>query len=414
MFPTTSHKNVRDYFLAKDTDCDKYACPLFIKSNTLIKPGFNKIIVIIDVSGSTDNAGGSFGTRFAALTQSKTKTKTKIIIMAELEGVANHLVQMMGVYDLTGIQFIVYAFSTLTIKCHSSKIISNENMYDDVLTNLDTHVEYQCGGTDLNMAVKTAFAEVAFTDRIELIIATDGQTENADSTFNELTMKGNFNLFVIGAGSISDSLESDSSNRRGMYLNQVQSTRNGLTVKNETPIIMSASSSECNLLYLQQLAQTAPFKGTYCGAYGDYVDMIEASKEYLIVSRIEFKVVLGGGSHDSPVLGVLDRRIQQPLLEKKSCLIKTSYGYYIMISSDGVNGIQMAVEPVFENDVSLDFLVGEMIHTLKVKDFEYETCFNHQITYDYELSIGNIKCKLCLSTDKYIRVRPLVSIKSEW
>ncbi|HLX54938.1 MAG TPA: hypothetical protein VKR58_13415, partial [Aquella sp.] len=189
MFPTTSHKNVRDYFLAKDTDCDKYACPLFIKSNTLIKPGFNKIIVIIDVSGSTDNAGGSFGTRFAALTQSKTKTKTKIIIMAELEGVVNHLVQMMGVYDLTGIQFIVYAFSTLTIKCHRSKIISNENMYDNVLTNLDTHVEYQCGGTDLYMAVKTAFAEVAFTDRIELIIATDGQTENADSTFNELTMK---------------------------------------------------------------------------------------------------------------------------------------------------------------------------------------------------------------------------------
>lgn len=428
-----SYETVRSYIQSKVIDyiptlCEKYVCPKFVQNTLLKKPAFTKIIVLIDVSGSTDNRSGS--SRFATddPSDSKSETKTKIIIMAELEGIANHLVQMMSIYDLTGVAFMLYAFSTDVEKCTDIKSInSNDAFYSIVVQNLDLIVLYAGASTNLHVAISEVFKSCKDDDKIELIIATDGRTSDADQTFELLKNQTNFNLFIIGAGSVIAG--ADVNNTRGMYVNQIQTTRNGTRYAESTVTVTGtitgsgsgsgtvskiSSSAECDMDYLQNLAKTSLFKGVYCGAYGTYDDLIKASQEYFAHTCTEYKVKLDNN------LGLLDPRVQEPLRNGSCCFVSTPHGSFVMVPESGTEPpFQITVSPIYMTDGSPipTFLIGDIRHTLQICEGSnptFQKCFDHQLIYMYELSAGKLKCGVCVDQKHFMRVRELVKITSGW
>lgn len=361
-----SKQTIRFAVGESDSSNSKYECPetQLIPSQDLKLPGFNCIVLIIDTSSSTMN------TRFDNVAHT-----TKIIILAELEGIAHHLIKMMKIYDLTGVRLLIYSFSGSTEKCHDEKIKSNDDLYG-IIQDLDEIVWYFGDTTDLYSAVTQTFQDTEPSDYLEIIIATDGRTDNKEQTINFLRSKVNFSMFVIGTGSI--------------------------------------ISSECDKEYLEELSGTSWIKGSYTGAYLDYADLKIASKKFLTQKVTEYVVDLYDGKY-----GKIDVRLQRHLFDKKCLFVTNEYGSYVIISNEhGV--IQFRVNP--QNNLSYEnnFFIGEVQHTFSfgkgdVLNYAY-ACNLRKTELNTCIIIGNLNCEICFdgTGHNFACVRQLVERTICW
>lgn len=194
----------------------------FITSNNLTfelhKPNYadninyttTDLFVIIDVSGSTNDLGGRNRNRVRGQQiDIPTVTKTKPVIMAELEGCA-----------------IALSYLTLCTPDSNLYLMSFDsilNMSDEYpiklsdlsLTNLPNLIRYTQGGTHLSCATNKVL-EIVSKNREDtlIIIITDGQTDDPDETIKSLINISNIlnlnekrlDIFTIGAGTINTSL----------------------------------------------------------------------------------------------------------------------------------------------------------------------------------------------------------------
>lgn len=266
----------------------------FITSNNLTfelyKPNYTDninytttdIFVIIDVSGSTNDLGGRNRVR-GQQTDIPTVTKTKPVIMAELDGCA-----------------IILSYLTLCTPDSNLYLMSFDsvlNMSDEYpiklsdlsLTNLPNLIKYTQGGTHLSCATNKVLEIISKNiDNTLIIIITDGQTDDPDETIKSLINISNIlnlnekrlDIFTIGAGTINTSLT---------YSNRIQPP---LLVGNQRQIYYSHimrggtyhSSAQCNMGYLQALTEFKTFRfgrGKYSGAYLDYDDLQKACYQFL-------------------------------------------------------------------------------------------------------------------------------------
>lgn len=372
-----------------------------------LAPDFNILTIIVDVSGSTWNPGGRGGrrssrSRFSTETQPEedTLSQTKVIILAELEGIAWHLVNMCNHYNLSGVKLVIYAFSTHVVNCHEKIITSNDEIYEHVVKNLDKIVKYEEKGTDLSLAMTTAFSAFCPDDKVEIILATDGQPQDKDSVITFLTQtSATFNLFVIGAGSIQESLGSG----RGLCVrrgDRLQCYRNGEEISTDNFVAIDNSYSECDLKYLTDLIVTVKGKGLYVGAYQDYTDLIKASKEYLdvLINWDIFQVKLDKS------LVTLPDNVNQALTNGKSCYLKTQYGDYVYTPD-----FQLRVKPIEST-----FFMGEIRHphikdTTKHDDI-CDSSFKGVTRYLY---MSNNELTLDLTENHRLRIRPVIKVSDK-
>ena len=419
-YPTPTVETQYNYPFVCDANIpDKYECPERLSQWGYKIPLFRKIIIIIDVSGST-NPTDRFGGRYqmnlnlnqtdqTEVTDKKCTTKT--IIIAELEGVANHIIQLLRKYDVSGIDMQIYSFSSGVHKCYETSLINNDDCYDNVLTKLDKLIVFECGGTDLFLALKS----IQFDDLgTELCIATDGQTFNEAETITFLKELKNVRLFVIGAGSISGA---DTAGARGIFVKRetysIDGVRNNIDVhslnlndstsptntRTATIGSISTNTSQCNINYLQSLTKVMESVGAYGPACRDYSELIAASTEYFALQINEFAVVLDTG------LGMIADNVQTVLTQGSSCFTKTPFGAYIITPK-----FQIAVTP--ENYTN-DFLVGDLTHNFTV-DFTFDALFPHIVKNDVFITIGDYTFKPILQKNKGLRIRKIICNEVAW
>jgi len=397
---------------------DKYEPPCKPLSWGQKIPGFKYVKIIIDVSGSTiadANCSGRFSRGMIPVRETpddptNTKPKTKVIIIAELEGVAHYLLKMMERYDLSGIVVQIYSFSSHVFVCYDAKIKSNEGLYQDVVIRLDDLIIFEGSGTDAYIALKKALSEDDTS--IELCIATDGRDENPKVVRKILrTVIGRVRLFVIGAGSISGANSNDS---RGCFVRNRQHSINGdvcsrlddlQSLNSDLSLSQSPSSNsgQCNLGHLQSLAKQMVFGGSYCGAYGDYTDLKAAAEDYFNLEINEYSVVLDQG------LGKLSELCQTSLSKGISCFTNTAFGYYIVTPE-----FQIGVVP--EESYKNEFLAGELRHDFKI-DFTFDTLYNHNVDYEPSIWIDDNQFKVLLVKHQNgtgIRIRKIISNPIQW
>jgi hypothetical protein len=118
-----------------------YTCPKgFPTKKPLKKLPAQQIIAVIDCSGSTDNAHNR--NRFPNDNEEMDEATTKIIIYALLEGIANHLRNMAKIFDLTGVQLIIYSFSTNLYHCGTINI-ATYCILESILQNLNKIIVWE-------------------------------------------------------------------------------------------------------------------------------------------------------------------------------------------------------------------------------------------------------------------------------
>lgn len=267
----------------------------FIASNNLTfelhKPNYTDninytttdLFVIIDVSGSTNDLGGRNRIRGEQTDNPVTKTKTKPVIMAELEGCA-----------------IILSYLTLCTPNSNLYLMSFDsvlNMPDEYpiklndlfLTNLPKLIKYTQGGTHLSCATNKVL-EIVSKNREDtlIIIITDGQTDDPDETIKSLINISNIlnlnekrlDIFTIGAGSINSSLMSSNRVQPPLLVGNQRHTYYSHIIRGGT----YHSSAQCNIGYLQALTEFKTFRygrGKYSGAYLDYDDLQKACYQFL-------------------------------------------------------------------------------------------------------------------------------------
>lgn len=396
---------VKSYF---DGDKDNfYSPPTPVKFTSKEKARFNKLALLIDCSGSTNNSYGNIRTRmFSPPTEEKTENveiKTKIIIFAELEGTAHHVMNVMSRFDLSGVEVSIHSFSDNVFECYRGKIASNDQFYSDIIQKLDAIVMYQYAGTILAPALEKVFDQITPSDKVEFVLTTDGQASDKQEALKYLDgLEKQFNIVVIGAGNIQQSLGTN----RGIYKRDpnrpdqrtlVTDGRNVTTVT-VTPI-NTGTNSECDLDYLQKLAQAGKMYGTYFGAFGDYSVLNEASNEYINLSnepkRDTYKVLLENGYGDLP------EKVLDALNEGKCCFDQTPYGDYIFTPK-----WQVCVE---KRSAGLAFIKGEMNHPDFKSSTDYEVMYN--MLYNEkrkEVMIGKEGFTLVKTKENLLRVRKIV------
>jgi hypothetical protein len=377
------------------------------EKNKISKAPFNKIAIIIDVSGSTNNSDSGKRRGYDENENEPQKSTTDIIIFAELNGIAHHLTVLSKRFDLTGVELFIYSFSSNVYECHKSTIKSNNQLHVDVIMKLDEIILYECSGTEILKPFVELFKHIVPSDKIEIILATDGQATDQEAALNFLGGKNdfNFNMFVIGAGSIQESI----GKQRVLYVKpgkkegELLIKIDNIIIKNPPVRSKSTTSSECDKYYLEDLAMLGK-KGTYVGAFGDYSILKLASDEYFDCitseSEVTFKVMLSDGKW-----GELPKNVIECLKVGDCCVSATQYGTYLVGKDFQV---RVTPDPLFK----VDFLVYP-----QKKDEQINSNLT-ELSYDYfaNLDPKNLKYilvgpyKFIPEVDKsgYLRMRRIL------
>ena len=193
---------------------------------------------VIDCSGSTDNSrGGGRGTSRGGMDNQTTlsspteQPKTKIIAIAELEGVGTTIAELANKYNMTGTIIYLYSFGSSVFNCilpnSQYKVTTNENLQIELLNILDTLIVYEGGGTALLPALQKVFSMCK--QQSMLVIATDGQPNTGGSVEEVCTyMKQELQkdncpitcVIAIGAGSIQENQHMFVGNRASHVFSQ--------------------------------------------------------------------------------------------------------------------------------------------------------------------------------------------------
>jgi len=408
------------------------------------KPKFapQKLVIVLDDSGSTNNTFHGTGTRGqptgtpAIQPVDKTKPITPPIIIAECEGICTIMIEYMRLFDMAGTEIWLIPFST---KFQVIKFVpeSNLHLYTGLLKRLDL-IDYEGGNTRLFPPMEYICNHILNDiNHTHVILATDGRADEQHRVINLLNnIKSKWRFFIIGAGSIQKSIGSDGSN-----ICQTRSCVNGIVcprdhtgtiaiapeLLNLTPVqltdktfvakIMSgskqpdifrppirsgSSDSECDAQYLEQLAYIGTAEiGYYSGAFGDYQVLRKSAVEYLtailsIDKKSAYKVLLNDGQH-----GSLPNIVSDLLCNHTVVLCKTEFGYYIITTK-----WQIAIKPVtFPNDVTA---IGFNKLDDKLYGLEYDMLKNSiPLT---KVQIGDISCIPLVDFGGFYRIRRIVQI----
>ncbi len=331
------------------TGCNKLTIPKFTSEHTGIgKKVYNEtLVIVIDCSGSTNNSDrGCKGSRFSRSMlfsgepknqeensdknpeeNANNEEETKIIIAAECEGIMYVLMEYCKLYNMCCPVYVI-PFSS-NYKVLNFTIHNNQELYDQVISGLGM-LPYEGGGTNLLFPIKYIFEDLPGNDHLDIILATDGQPDNKAEVIAKLSEKQKrpFSIFVIGAGSISES----AGNMRVL-------SRFGNYVRSSS----IHCSSECDIDYLVSIANLSTSEiGSYCGAFGNYSELVDAAQKYiekqqteLFVPKVCYKVKL-----DNNLTGELSSEVIMDLNLQKCVLTKTRYGYYLITQQ-----WQLAINP---------------------------------------------------------------------
>ena len=306
----------------------------------------NNIIILIDVSGSTNN-DGSCTTRNSRCPQIDDessssdpdsqavppKAHTKKIIAAEVEGVANLLMQYLKRYNMRCERIDIIVFSSRYHLVTDLSIQTNKDIYDNLICKLG-ELPYECGGTNLASPLEFILTTRLDPARItDIILATDGQPQDKERTIGLLTKnhKCPFNLFIVGAGSIR---ESAGMGRCTSFFGtncQLFPSRDSENPTEANRLAVGNSYSECDKEYLIKLSSLpASMISMYCGAYQDYEDLIDGANQYIDMQlaattfdKVNYKVKLDKG------MGDIDSNIKNALSNGLCVFSKTQYGSYL-------------------------------------------------------------------------------------
>ena len=329
-----------------------------------------QIICFVDVSGSTNNTHGSRrgqsrGTDSHTSIESEEKTKdilpkTKIIILAELEGISHMFCSLMLSFNLDGVKVIIRSFGNAVYDCVDFTITSHQEFYDDIIRNLDTFIKYDGGSTALKPALET-IGETSLSTL--LVIATDGQPNLGGNSSDVLAyMKPILtdpdssitSVITIGAGSIqncTEGLRRTSSDRFVVMTRDDGVFDEVVAFFHERPSV--AGNTECNNLFLIELSGASKC-GMYCPACTDYSELLTAMNDYLTkyIQKIQndeeqhedYYTVLDDGSHSRLPSSV---KLAFENGDKAIIIKNAHYGYYLVTRDR-----QFAVEPVNQTVLS--------------------------------------------------------------
>jgi len=251
---------------------------------------YKHIYCAFDVSGSTDNVGSSGrggvrgGSRFDYEDQTIDSTdltpKTKIIVMAELEGLANVLAILCAKYDLTGIMFSLKSFGSNVFNCLSTELKSNADLLE-IITDLPKHILCDFSSTATLPCLQEFFDSENLESKL-LILATDGQPNVPSHSgtapyvleyVKELRKKDRIlNIITIGAGSIQEACGATA-----------LSFYRGLTVVAQR---QAHGSSECNLPFLVDLKNLSSLCGVYLPACRDYTELKKGMSDFVANTKV--------------------------------------------------------------------------------------------------------------------------------
>ena len=322
--------NVRSKFCI-DRGYWSYIPPSTPISGTIPWP-YKNLCILIDVSGSTDNTIGASSNRRNF--DPETPGQTKIIIFAELEGIAHLLCELMSQFDFTGTHLLISSFSTSYYKCFSDTITSNLHMISTI-KKLDEYVLFEGATTDLALALDEIMKE--YHEEFFLILATDGQPNQKQQALNVLkNSKIPFDIVVIGAGSIQENVTDRyfmmSRNQSGTMERQIMPDIEPIgAIEPINPI--QTKSAECDMKYCQELVETATHHGIYVGAYGDYSEIHSVAQQYIEMFGFidkKFIVYLDGG-RPMPLPKNISIALSKNSFVIGSVKINNHYSYYLYV-----------------------------------------------------------------------------------
>ena len=347
--------------------------------NMIVKqsPPFKHINILLDMSGSTNNRhGGNGRRRFQQNTEdtepgAQLLIQTKIIYLAEEEGLAHIFVELANKYDMTGIKLVLASFSTDCQIVTNIIINSSEELYN-LASQIDSLIIKKFGSTDLTNALQLLFTEC--NENTLFILASDGCPNDCLSTltmFNNIVKKYKINnkiidMFSIGAGSIQESINGSKN-----YI----SCRGNFNLNYTDPEIISrtkSSSSECDQAFLQSLSEKVNGFGAYSGAFGDYSQLVLGFNNFLEKKEL--------GYDDKKWFVELDDSLKE-LAEKEQQILNNikkdgqDFGLTNIRNTDYIlayNGYQLAVNEVFDYESKDNYNPNE----------HYINCFIENINQD--------------------------------
>ena len=412
------------------------------------KPKFapQQLVIMMDISGSTNNKNrsgnggrGRFQSGTTDTTDSTTnepevepQSPTPEIIIAECEGINILLCEYIRSYDMTGTLIYLIPFSSSFTELQF-KIESNFDLYERLIAQLDILFNYDQGGTELLAPLTHVVKNILSADlglHTHIILATDGQTGTKNKVYDMLnsTTKSSFSIFVIGAGSIQESIGSQTRscangivnprdhgdnfevvNRNLLNLTLFQLTNQqlvqeiisepNLVVLTKPPIRSNSSNSECDIEYLEKIAYTPNAKfGFYSGAFGDYSCLKSASVEWLdahIISshKFTFRVELNGIPTPLPIC------VSESLAYYSAVLLKTPYGHHLITPK-----WQIAIDSNSAPNIP-DILGCDPVDSIMQMD--YEELGNMKPSINMTINLGNHSVAPLLDSTGYFRIRQI-------
>jgi len=311
----------------------KFDPELDLSISETIKFPYQKIVVLFDVSGSTNNIGFGRGRGRHMILQDqdacsdKDKSNTKFILLAELEGLAHYLNQITKTFDVSNVDLIIWSFSSSHKKCYEIKLKDNHHL-NSLILGFPEIINYEQSGTNLLDALKTSLSEIDNDVYFHLIIVTDGQPEQKNLVIDYLkTSDKQFDVTTIGAGSIKDSIGGQHryhfSRKQGDDVINVNSDISSEIMSfQQMQISKFGGSSECDMSFLINLMLTSKHNGCYCPSFGNYESLIKSANEFFESLDFDkmvlpnFRTILDDGLSDP-----LSKTITDKMMINKQILV---------------------------------------------------------------------------------------------
>ena len=384
-------------------------CPKLNPFNENLKIPFvvEQLNVTLDVSGSTNNnyGGRNFvrGVRYTRFDTSQNTEEmntppplsTKIIYLAELEGLAHFLAETANRYDMTNIQLNITTFSALCNPGYNLKLESSLQLYNLAQT-LDKKLILDFGSTNLTDAIVKTIEDK--TKSTIMVILSDGQPNDRVGVVHSMfhiveDFKHNgkiLHMLSIGAGSIKDasSGEQISSSRRGFT--RFSGLHPNIAINQEAydRYLQSLGSygSECDknlLVFVSEFATGINFYMPACQDYSlikkgtsDFYDKIEALDDDVKLYSIDT-------DHGTVVLPEEAQNIMKVL--KKTArdfgYIKNDFGEYILSTGEyGNEPYQLRVSEIKDYVSKNQYKPDKMI----------TVCFLENISLEEKSNVFNL------------------------
>jgi hypothetical protein len=328
-----------------------------------------------------DRAGGRFDTEIDDDAGKEKKLKTKIIAIAELEGICTTLAILAASYNMIGVTLSIVSFDQTYYESLFGvyTIRNNATFQTEFLDQLAKNSAYR--GIGCTALLPTLRSSVDYintrNEKTLLIIATDGQPNEGGNTpeiiaYLDPILKDDRTLipfiFTIGAGSIDIGTSACNGNKRFEICSRY--TKDIASMQRASSVVRG----ECNNLFLIEITSLSEH-GLYCPACTDYSELTQAVTEFVndVTPLLKFyKTVLS----DSGVLGNLPVEVTRYFMMKKQLAKKQlSEIQANTVTASTASTASTACSTASDQGVdyigSLDTVVSTPVPAVIVKNGEY-------------------------------------------